>query len=75
MQGRDGYPVIYSGSRDCAKRMFQAEGLRAFWRGSLTSFLKVNAPALLEKSEEHSVIQSRCQLWKKAPEMATSRQC
>lgn len=41
VQGRDGYPVIYSGSRDCTKRMYQAEGLRAFWRGSLTSFLKV----------------------------------
>ena len=42
VQGRDGYPVIYSGSRDCVKRMYQAEGIRAFWRGSITSFLKAS---------------------------------
>jgi len=39
--GRDGYPVLYSGTRDCAKRMFQAEGLASFWRGSFSSLLKV----------------------------------
>jgi hypothetical protein len=41
VQGRPGFPRRYTGPIDCAARMAREEGLRAFWRGSLSSFAKV----------------------------------
>ena len=45
VQGREARPVLYGGTWDCARRIYAAEGVRAFWRGSLSSYLKV-APSI-----------------------------
>ena len=47
VQGSPGYPVQYTSTIDCARQMFAKEGLRAFWRGTISSYLKVGAVHLL----------------------------
>ena len=46
VQGREGHPLLYSSSYDAARRIFRAEGITAFWRGSLPTYMKV-APSIL----------------------------
>lgn len=41
VQGRPGYPRRYRNPADCAHQMLRKEGLAAFWRGSLGSYMKV----------------------------------
>lgn len=45
VQGRPGFPRLYTGAMDCATQMLRQEGVAAFWRGSLSSFAKV-APSI-----------------------------
>ncbi|BDA49691.1 Calcium-binding mitochondrial carrier protein SCaMC-1 [Coccomyxa sp. Obi] len=41
VQGSPGYPVQYSSTLDCVRKLYVQEGIRAFWRGSLSSYMKV----------------------------------
>ena len=41
VQGRPGFPQQYRGAVDCVSQMLRKEGVASFWRGSLSSYLKV----------------------------------
>ncbi|GAB4821098.1 hypothetical protein N2152v2_008144 [Parachlorella kessleri] len=41
VQGRPGFPQQYRGALDCVSQMLHREGVASFWRGSLSSYLKV----------------------------------
>lgn len=41
VQGRPGYPVRYKGLGDCVLSMLRQEGVSTFWRGSVSTYLKV----------------------------------
>lgn len=41
IQGAPGHPVRYSSMADCCQTMLREEGASAFWRGTLSSFMKV----------------------------------
>ena len=41
VQGRPGFPRRYSGGVDCVSQMLRKEGIGSFWRGSLSSWMKV----------------------------------
>ena len=41
IQGAPGHPVRYSSMADCCRTMLREEGASAFWRGTLSSFMKV----------------------------------
>lgn len=40
-QGRPGFPRRYTGSLDCAVQMLRQEGPASFWRGSVSTALKI----------------------------------
>lgn len=46
VQGREGFPVKYSNVFQCAYQVVKEEGVAAFWRGSMCSFMKVLPRAL-----------------------------
>ena len=41
MQGHPGKPVLYKNAVDCFQTMLQQEGFRSFYRGMLSSYMKV----------------------------------
>jgi Mitochondrial carrier protein len=41
IQGAPGHPVRYSSMLDCCQKILKEEGASAFWRGTLSSFMKV----------------------------------
>ena len=41
VQGSEGFPVKYSNVFQCAYSVVKEEGVAAFWRGSMCSFMKV----------------------------------
>lgn len=41
IQGSPGYETKYTSGLQCAAHMLRNEGIKSFWRGSLSSYMKV----------------------------------
>lgn len=41
IQGSPGYETRYANGLQCAAHMLREEGIKSFWRGSLSSYMKV----------------------------------